>query len=123
MHPACRRLPPCPTPGISRAPGAVEQRARLLDRDLPEREDFRVGALGAFLARAGHDITLVDTAIDHVDAINAHGLRIAGPIANFPVPLTAQPPNRQAGSWNTITLAQKAHHRRAAARALLPHLS
>src|ERR1041384_4701799 len=47
MHPACRRSPPRPRPGISRAPGAVEQRARLLDRDLPEREDFRVGALVA----------------------------------------------------------------------------
>src|ERR1041385_9141866 len=76
------------------------------------------GTLGAFLARAGHDITLVDTASDHVDAINAHGLRITGPIANFTVPLTAQPPNRLTGSWDTIILATKAHHTRAAARAL-----
>jgi len=81
------------------------------------------GTLGAFLARAGHDITLVDVATDHVDAINAHGLRIAGPIANFTVPLTAQPPNRLSGSWDTIILATKAHHTFAAARALLPHLS
>lgn len=81
------------------------------------------GTLGAFLARAGHDITLVDAATDHVDAINANGLRIAGPIANFTVPLTAQPPNRLTGSWDTIILATKAHHTAAATRELLPHLS
>src|SRR5262245_16432013 len=81
------------------------------------------GTLGAFLARAGHDITLVDTATDHVDAINANGLRITGPIAEFTVRLTAHPPNRLTGSWDTIILATKAHHTAAATRALLPHLT
>ena len=81
------------------------------------------GTLGAFLARAGHDITLVDAATDHVDTINAHGLRITGPISNFTVSLTAEPPNRLIGLWDTIILATKAHHTAAAARALLPHLS
>jgi 2-dehydropantoate 2-reductase len=81
------------------------------------------GTLGAFLARAGHDITLVDAATDHVDAINANGLRIAGPISEFTVSLTAEPPNRLVGLWDSIILATKAHHTRAAAPALLPHLS
>lgn len=81
------------------------------------------GTLGAYLARAGHDITLVDAATDHVDAINAHGLRITGPIAQFTARLTAQPPNRLTGSWDTIILATKAHHTEAAARALRPHLT
>ncbi len=81
------------------------------------------GTLGAYLARAGHDITLVDTATDHVDAINAHGLRITGPISQFAVSLAAQPPNRLTGSWDTIILATKAHHTEAAAHALRPHLS
>jgi len=81
------------------------------------------GTLGASLARAGHDITLVDTAADHVDAINANGLRITGPIAEFTVRLTARPPDHLTGSWDTIILATKAQHTEAAARALLPHLT
>jgi 2-dehydropantoate 2-reductase len=81
------------------------------------------GTLGAYLARAGHDITLVDAATDHVDAINANGLRITGPIAEFTVRLTARPPDRLTGSWDTIILATKAQHTEAAARALLPHLT
>ena len=81
------------------------------------------GTLGAYLARAGHDITLVDIATDHVDAINASGLRITGPIAEFTVPLTARRPDGLTGSWDSIILATKAHHTQAAARALLPHLS
>jgi 2-dehydropantoate 2-reductase len=80
------------------------------------------GTLGAFLARAGHDITLVDAATDHVDAINANGLRITGPITEFTVRLPARPPDRLTGSWDTIILATKAQHTEAAARALLPHL-
>ena len=81
------------------------------------------GTLGAFLARAGHDITLVDAATDHVDAINANGLRITGPIAEFTVRPTARPPDRLTGSWDTIILATKAQHTGTAARALLPHLT
>ena len=81
------------------------------------------GTLGAFLARAGHDITLVDAATDHVDAINAHGLRITGPISDFTVRPSAHPPIGLAGTWDTIILATKAHHTETAARALLPHLT
>ncbi len=81
------------------------------------------GTLGAFLARAGHDVTLVDAATDHVDAINANGLRITGPISEFTVRLTARPPDRLTGSWATIVLATKAHHTDAAVRTLLPHLT
>ena len=38
------------------------------------------GTLGAAFLRAGHPVTFVDSVADHVAAINAHGLRIAGPI-------------------------------------------
>ena len=41
------------------------------------------GTMGAYLARAGHDVTLVDTVEEHVAAINSSGLRITGPIATF----------------------------------------
>src|SRR5690348_12759679 len=81
------------------------------------------GTLGAFLARAGHDVTLVDTVGEHVDAINDAGLKITGPIATFTARVPAFTPKALRGSWDTIILATKAHHTAAATRALLPHLT
>ncbi|MGO4839719.1 ketopantoate reductase family protein, partial [Rhizobiaceae sp. 2RAB30] len=43
------------------------------------------GTVGAYLARAGHDVTFVDAASAHVDAMNRHGLRIVGPVDQFTV--------------------------------------
>ena len=83
------------------------------------------GTLGAFLARAGHDVTLVDTALEHVAAVNRSGLTISGPIAAFTTPLPAFTPAtlHGGGAWDTIILATKAHHTETAVRALLPHLT
>ncbi len=36
------------------------------------------GYCGGHLARAGHDVTLIDPWSDHIAAINAHGLRLSG---------------------------------------------
>ena len=79
--------------------------------------------MAAFLARAGHDVTVVDSVPEHVAAINRSGLGITGPIAAFTVPLPAFTPDALSGAWDTIILATKAHHTEAAVRALLPHLS
>jgi 2-dehydropantoate 2-reductase len=81
------------------------------------------GTLGAYLARAGHDVTLVDIVPEHVAAINRAGLTISGPIAAFTTPLPAFTPDTVHGAWDTIILATKAQHTAAAARALLPHLT
>jgi 2-dehydropantoate 2-reductase len=81
------------------------------------------GTLGAHLARAGHDVTMVDVVVDHVEAINRDGLRVTGPIAQFTVRLAAFTPQTLDGSWDTIVLATKAHHTDAAIRALGPHLT
>jgi 2-dehydropantoate 2-reductase len=80
------------------------------------------GTMGAFLSRAGQDVTLVDTAAEHVAAINRSGLAITGPIAEFSTQLPAFTPDALSGTWDTVILATKAHHTAAAARALLPHL-
>jgi 2-dehydropantoate 2-reductase len=80
------------------------------------------GTLGAFLARAGHDVTLVDTVGEHIDAINRDGLSITGPIASFVARAPAFTPAALAGTWDTIILATKAHHTEQAAHALRPHL-
>src|ERR1700704_4737245 len=81
------------------------------------------GTLGAFLARAGHDVTLVDSVAEHVAAVNRSGLTISGPIAAFTPPRPAFPPATLHGAWETIILATKAHHTETAVRALLPHLT
>ena len=81
------------------------------------------GTLGAHLARANHDVTLVDTVREHVDAINRSGLAITGPIAELSVTVPAFTPEELHGEWDTIILATKAHHTESATRALLPHLS
>jgi len=81
------------------------------------------GTLGAYLARAGDDVTLVDTVADHVDAIARDGLRVTGPIDEFTVRVPAFTPQALTGTWDAIVLATKAHHTGGAVRALLPHLT
>ncbi|MBK6496168.1 MAG: ketopantoate reductase family protein [Gemmatimonadetes bacterium] len=79
--------------------------------------------MGAFLAKAGHEVTLVDNVPDHVAAINDAGLRITGPIAEFTATVPAFTPETLRGTWETIILATKAHHTAGAVRSLLPHLA
>lgn len=81
------------------------------------------GTMGAFLARAGHDVTMVDAVREHVDAIMRDGLRITGPIAEFSLRVPTFAPDAIVGEWDTILLATKAHHTEVAVRALQPHLS
>jgi 2-dehydropantoate 2-reductase len=81
------------------------------------------GTIGAYLARAGHDVTLVDRAADHVDAIKANGLRITGPVAEFTVRAPALTPETLIGQYDHILLCVKALHTAEATHALLPHLS
>ena len=81
------------------------------------------GTIGAYLARAGHDVTFVDTVADHVAAIDRNGITITGPIAEFTARVPAFTPDSVKGKWDTIVLSTKAHHTEAATRALLPHLS
>jgi len=80
------------------------------------------GTMGAHLARAGHDVTLVDTVTEHVNAINRSGLTVTGPIAEFTARPPAFTPDTLRGAWDTIILATKAQHTETAARGLLPRL-
>lgn len=81
------------------------------------------GTIGAHLARAGHEVTLVDQVQEHVDAINRSGLTITGPVDAFNVRVDAFTPDTLTGTWDTIFLCVKAHHTEGAMFALLPHLS
>ncbi len=81
------------------------------------------GTVGAFLSRAGHDITFVDIDAAHVAAINASGLHIVGPVEDFIAHAPALTPDRVSGTFDRIFLCVKAHHTQAAATALEPHLA
>ena len=81
------------------------------------------GTMGASLARAGHDVTMVDTVGEHVDAIARSGITVTGPISSFSVRVPACTPDAVRGEWDTIILATKAHHTETAVRALRPHLA
>jgi 2-dehydropantoate 2-reductase len=81
------------------------------------------GVIGAYLRRAGHDITFVDVVPEHVAAISGPGLRITGPVERFGVTAPAFLPEDLRGEWRHVILAVKAHHTAAATRALTPHLA
>jgi 2-dehydropantoate 2-reductase len=81
------------------------------------------GTIGAYLARASEDVTLVDTDTDHVATMRAHGLAIEGPIATFTQPVAVATPETLHGQFGRILLCVKAHHTEAAARQLAPHLA
>lgn len=81
------------------------------------------GTAGAYLKRAGHDVTFVDIVADHVAAIRGPGLRITGPVDQFSIIAPAFTPDALDGEWQKIILAVKAHHTVDATHALTPHLA
>ncbi len=81
------------------------------------------GTVGAYLVRAGHDVTFVDVVAEHVEAIRARGLRVEGPIDTFTVQAPAVLPHEVPGAFETVFLCVKAHATDAAARTLAPFLA
>ena len=81
------------------------------------------GTIAAYAARAGRELTLVDVDTDHVDAMNADGLRITGPVDDFTAEVSALTPDRVQGRWDAVLLCTKALHTEAATEAIAPLLS
>jgi 2-dehydropantoate 2-reductase len=83
------------------------------------------GAIGAYLVRAGYDVTFVDVEAEHVAAIKdpARGLQITGTIDTFSISAPAFTPDALEGKWKRVFLAVKAQHTLDACRQLLPHLA
>jgi 2-dehydropantoate 2-reductase len=81
------------------------------------------GTIGAYLKRAGHDITFVDVVPEHVAACRDEGLRITGPVEEFSIRVPSFTPEAVQGAWRHVFLAVKAHHTEEATRALTPHLA
>jgi 2-dehydropantoate 2-reductase len=81
------------------------------------------GSLGAAFVRAGEEVVFVDTAADHVAAINTRGLAITGPVAPHHVRGRALLPQDAIGVYRRSLLAVKSHHTAEAVAALAPHVA
>ena len=81
------------------------------------------GTVGAYLVKAGRDVTFVDAAADHVQAIRASGLAIEGPLANLTVKAPAFLPQEVTGTWRHVWLATKAQHTLDALALIKPRLA
>jgi 2-dehydropantoate 2-reductase len=84
------------------------------------------GTVAAYLVRDGHDVLIVDSARDHVEAVNRDGMRIEGR-ETFTVRLPAVTPDALAKTaerrpLRTVMLAVKALHTESALDLLAPLL-
>ena len=81
------------------------------------------GTLGAYWARAGVDVQMVDISAEHASACTTQGLTIEGPVDNFTQVVPTVTPEQLRGTFARIVLAVKAHHTAAAVAQLAPHLA
>jgi 2-dehydropantoate 2-reductase len=80
------------------------------------------GTTGAALARAGHDVLLVDSHAPHVDAINASGLTVEREGTATTTRVRAVTPSGLDGNLELVLLAVKSQHTPDALRDLVPRL-
>jgi 2-dehydropantoate 2-reductase len=81
------------------------------------------GTIGAYWARAGVPVLLVDIVREHVEACRTTGLVIEGPVDNFTQLIPAATPEELHGTYSRIVLAVKAPATEAALDTLTKHLS
>jgi 2-dehydropantoate 2-reductase len=67
------------------------------------------GTVGAYLAQAGHNVTVVDVVREHVDVINRDGLRISGVRGDRRYPLRAIHTDDIPDELDHVILAVKGH--------------
>ena len=80
------------------------------------------GVLGAYWARAGQPVTMVDIVADHVTACRTEGLKIEGPVEEFTQVVPAVLPEKLTKTYNCVVLAVKAQATESALDSILPHL-
>lgn len=76
------------------------------------------GTVGAHLVRDGHDVTFCDVDVEHVEAVNAHGMRVTGPVGEFTVHAPAVLPADLPATLGTVLVSTKSHHTASAATLL-----
>lgn len=77
------------------------------------------GLLGAYLAKAGEDVLMVDKVAEHVEAMKKSGLKITGG-ADFTVPVRACLPEELTETLGLTFLAVKSQHTDEALNGLAP---
>ena len=80
------------------------------------------GVLGAYWARAGQPVTMVDIVADHVTACRTEGLKIEGPVEEFTQVVPAVLPEKLTKTYNCVVLAVKAQATESALDSILPYL-
>ena len=73
------------------------------------------GTLGAYWARAGEDVMMVDIVPEHVQACRTGGLSISGPVETFTQVVPSVMPDELEGRFSRVVLAVKAQATEAAA--------
>jgi len=81
------------------------------------------GILGAYWARAGIAVLMVDIVEEHVRACRTSGLNLTGPVEAFNQVVPSVTPAELTGRYSTIVLAVKAQATDAAMQMLAPHLA
>lgn len=77
--------------------------------------------IGALIAKAGHQIDLVDSYGENIDALKAGGATVTG-FLEMSVPVTALLPEQMEGTYDFVILLTKQTANVTALTALLPHL-
>lgn len=81
------------------------------------------GLAGAYMSRAGHDVTLVDRWAEHVQALNEKGLFIDGVRGEMTIPVKAALPGELTGPLDTVLIATKSQHAVEALKQIIPLLT
>ncbi|MDD9956517.1 MAG: 2-dehydropantoate 2-reductase [Anaerolineaceae bacterium] len=81
------------------------------------------GCIGAQLAAAGHDVTLVDRETAHVAAMQDRGLEICGPVASFRTRVRACLPEQLTGNYPVVLLCVKSQDTVKALKDLSPFVA
>jgi 2-dehydropantoate 2-reductase len=81
------------------------------------------GVLGAYWARAGIPVVMVDIVEEHIKVCRTTGLEISGPVDTFTQVVPAVTPAELTGTYGIIVLAVKAQATEAALAMLKPHLA
>ncbi len=81
------------------------------------------GVLGAYWARAGIPVLMVDIEAAHVEACRTRGLHVSGPVEDFTQVVPAVTPAELTGVYDVIVLAVTAQATEAAVAMLAPHLA
>ncbi|TCS59622.1 ketopantoate reductase [Primorskyibacter sedentarius] len=78
------------------------------------------GLAGAYLSRAGHDVTLTDRWAEHVDKMKVDGLFIDGVRGDMTIPVKASHPSELKGPLDMVLIATKSQHAVEAVEQLAP---